>query len=75
MAKPRPEKKPDLAKPAEIRVLPMELHIGDRFVDATVTGAAKLTEDKGRTTLTVIPDDPVVFTRRVRAPHRPTRSR
>ena len=32
MAKPR-ERKPDAAKPAEIRVLPMELKLGDRLSD------------------------------------------
>ena len=34
MAKP-PEKKPEPAKPTDIRVLPMELRIADRFTDAT----------------------------------------
>ena len=35
MAKPRPEKKRDEDKPAEQRVLPMELQIGDRLADET----------------------------------------
>lgn len=30
----RPEKKPAAAAPATSRVLPMELQVGDRFVDA-----------------------------------------
>ena len=34
MAKP-PEKKPEPAKPTDVRVLPMELRIADRFTDAT----------------------------------------
>jgi hypothetical protein len=37
MARPRPdkpEKKPEPA-PAELRLLPMELRVGDRLVDAT----------------------------------------
>jgi len=34
MAKPPSEKKPDPAKPVEIRVLPMELRIGDRLTDS-----------------------------------------
>jgi hypothetical protein len=33
MAKPKSEKKPDPAKPAEFRVLPMDLQLGDRIVD------------------------------------------
>jgi hypothetical protein len=33
MAKSPSEKKPDPAKPVEIRVLPMELGIGDRLTD------------------------------------------
>ena len=32
MAEP-PEKKPDASKPTEIRVLPMELQLGDRLLD------------------------------------------
>jgi len=35
MAKPKPEKKPEAAAPPPIRVLPMELKIGDRLVDET----------------------------------------
>jgi hypothetical protein len=35
MAKPKPEKKPAGAAAATSRVLPMELQVGDRFVDAT----------------------------------------
>ena len=35
MARPRPEKKPEPAPPAPRRVLPMELQVGDRFVDET----------------------------------------
>ena len=35
MAKPRPEKKREPAQPATRRVLPMELQVGDRFVDET----------------------------------------
>jgi len=35
MARQRSEKKPELPVPAERRVLPMELHIGDRLVDET----------------------------------------
>ncbi len=35
MAKPRPEKKPDPAPPAERTVLPMQLQVGDRFADET----------------------------------------
>ncbi len=35
MAKPKPEKKPEAAAPTPIRVLPMELKIGDRLVDET----------------------------------------
>ena len=35
MAKPKPEKKPAPAALATKRVLPMELQIGDRFVDET----------------------------------------
>jgi hypothetical protein len=34
MAKP-PEKKPPPAKPPELRVLPMQLQIGDRLTDET----------------------------------------
>src|SRR5881275_506083 len=34
MAKP-PEKKPEPAKPTDVRVLPMELRIADRLTDAT----------------------------------------
>jgi len=30
-----PEKKPEPAKPTDVRVLPMELRIADRFTDAT----------------------------------------
>ena len=36
MAKPGPEKRPDRAKVTEIRVLPMELRIGDRLADEMV---------------------------------------
>ena len=35
MARPRPEKKDQPRTPAERRVLPMELQIGDRLVDKT----------------------------------------
>ena len=35
MARPRPEKKDQPRTPAERRVLPMELQIGDRLVDET----------------------------------------
>jgi hypothetical protein len=35
MAKPKPEGKPEPAKPATIRILPMELQLGDRLVDET----------------------------------------
>jgi hypothetical protein len=35
MAKPKPEKKPAAGAPVSIRVLPMELQIGDRFVSDT----------------------------------------
>lgn len=35
MARPRPEKKREPAAPAETRVLPMELQIGDRLTDET----------------------------------------
>ena len=35
MARPRPEKKRKPAAPAETRVLPMELQIGDRLTDET----------------------------------------
>ena len=35
MARPRPEKKDQPRTPAERRVLPMELPIGDRLVDET----------------------------------------
>ena len=35
MARPRPEKKNQPPEPAEHRVLPMELHIGDRLTDET----------------------------------------
>src|SRR5207245_11422270 len=34
MAKPKPEKKPAAAAPAPTRVLPMELQVGDRLVNA-----------------------------------------
>jgi len=33
MAKPRPGKKREPAPPATRRVLPMDLHVGDRFTD------------------------------------------
>jgi len=33
MAKPRPEKDPEPAQPGTRRVLPMELHVGDRLAD------------------------------------------
>ncbi len=35
MAGPKPEKKPEPAQPATRLVLPMELQVGDRFVDAS----------------------------------------
>jgi hypothetical protein len=35
MAKPRPDKKTEPPKPAEQRVLPMHLKLGDRLVDAS----------------------------------------
>jgi len=35
MDKPKPDKKPEPAKLTDVRVLPMELQIGDRFTDAT----------------------------------------
>jgi hypothetical protein len=35
MARPRPEKKSELAAPAERRVLPMQLQVGDRLADET----------------------------------------
>jgi hypothetical protein len=35
MAKPRPEKKREPTSPGARRVLPMELQVGDRFVDET----------------------------------------
>jgi hypothetical protein len=35
MAKPKPEGKPGPAKPATIRILPMELQLGDRLGDET----------------------------------------
>jgi len=35
MARPRPEKKREPAVPAETRVLPIELQIGDRLTDET----------------------------------------
>jgi len=35
VAKPRPEKKREESKPAEPRVLPMQLHAGDRLADET----------------------------------------
>ncbi len=35
MAKPKPEKKREPAPPATLRVLPMELQIGDRLADET----------------------------------------
>ena len=35
MAKPKPEGKPEPAKSATIRILPMELQLGDRLVDET----------------------------------------
>jgi hypothetical protein len=35
MAKPRPEKKREPKTPAETRVLPMQLKLGDRLADAT----------------------------------------
>jgi hypothetical protein len=35
MVKPKPEKTPASAAPATIRVLPMELRVGDRLVDET----------------------------------------
>jgi hypothetical protein len=35
MAKPKPEGKPEPAKPATIRILPMELQLGNRLVDET----------------------------------------
>jgi len=35
MAKPRPEKKSEPKPSAERRVLPMELHVGDRLTDET----------------------------------------
>jgi hypothetical protein len=35
VAKPRPEKKREESKPAEQRLLPMELQIGDRLTDET----------------------------------------
>jgi hypothetical protein len=33
MAKPRPKKTPEVRLPAEQRVLPMQLQLGDRIVD------------------------------------------
>jgi hypothetical protein len=35
MAKRKPAKKPDAAKPPELRVLPMDLKVGDRLADET----------------------------------------
>jgi len=35
MAKPRPEKKPELAAPGTTRILPIQLQLGDRVTDAT----------------------------------------
>lgn len=35
MDKPKPDKKPEPAKLTDVRVLPMELRIADRFTDAT----------------------------------------
>ena len=35
MAKPRPEKKGDPTPPSDLRVLPMELRVGDRLADET----------------------------------------
>jgi hypothetical protein len=35
MARPRPEKKSKPAAPAERRILPMELRVGDRLTDET----------------------------------------
>jgi hypothetical protein len=35
LARPRPEKKPEPTAPAERRILPMELRVGDRLADET----------------------------------------
>jgi len=35
MPKPKPEKKPEMSQFAPLRVLPMELRIGDRLADQT----------------------------------------
>jgi hypothetical protein len=35
VARPRPEKKSEPSAPAERRVLPMQLHVGDRLTDET----------------------------------------
>src|SRR5437899_2279720 len=35
MDKPKPDKKPEAAAPATMRILPMELQLGDRIVDET----------------------------------------
>ena len=37
MAKPKPEKKREPAEPGVVKILPMELHVGDQLTDETGT--------------------------------------